>query len=400
MKRKPVLGYLVSHPIQYQAPLFRRLAASSKIDFVALFGSDFGVHPSFDPQFGQMVDFGMDNLAGYRSAFLPQASKNPSIGRFLGLRTPSIRTFWNTEHPDVVILHGWRTAMMWQAAAGATVLRKPYLMRAETPEFRSAPPNSGLRQFLRKKALRMLLQGSAGVLALGRANERFYLSMGCEPKKIARVPYFVDNDSVAASAAMGKARRERIRADLGINNDAFVVIVVAKLIERKRPFDLVTVLSKLPVCVHLIWVGSGTLQETLLAEAKALGVSDRLHLVGFRPSPETWRLLGASDLFALPAEAEPWGLVINEAVVAGLPAIATDQCGAAEDLIIPDITGDIVPTRDLFAWESTIRKWLKRGRQGDRGNGQEMARLVDEHSIERAVVAIENVVQSINRNRM
>jgi glycosyltransferase involved in cell wall biosynthesis len=52
----------------------------------------------------------------------------------------------------------------------------------------------------------------------------------------------------------------------------------------------------------------------------------------------------ASDLLVLPSEFEPWGLVVNEAMVCGVPAVVSDQVGARLDLIAPGTTGEIFPT--------------------------------------------------------
>jgi glycosyltransferase involved in cell wall biosynthesis len=374
MGSKPLLGYLVSHPIQYQAPFFRRLAASSVLDFVALFGCDFGVRPSFDPQYGQVVDYGVDLLGGYRSVFLEQAPRQPAFDRFLGLRTPSLGTVWDAEPLDITILHGWRTAMMWQAAASGLRRGRPYMMRAETPVFRTGAENGGVMKQVRGVAVGALVRGAAGALALGAANERFYLRKGYPRERIYRV---------------------RVRMELGVPPDAFLIIAAAKLIPRKRPLDLVRLLPALPERVHLMWIGSGQGEDQVRSEATKLGVDKRVHLAGFRPSSELWRTLGASDLFALPAEDEPWGLVINEAVAAGLPALASTECGAAEDLIAPDRTGEIVPVGDLGAWTSAIRKWMNRLACGDGADQKEMRRLADAHSVESAAAATEAATLAI-----
>jgi glycosyltransferase involved in cell wall biosynthesis len=105
--------------------------------------------------------------------------------------------------------------------------------------------------------------------------------------------------------------------------------------------------------------------------------------------------MGASDLFLHPGEDEPWGLVINEAVAARIPAIVSNRCGAAEDLIVPDRTGEIVPVGDLPAWVSAASKWLARLSRGQEGDVQEMVNRADAHSIQRAAAMIEDVVLTL-----
>jgi glycosyltransferase involved in cell wall biosynthesis len=388
--RKPVLGYLVSHPIQYQAPLFRRLARSERIDFVALFGCRFGLDGSADPQFGQVVDFGVDLLGGYRSVFLRQFRKQPDIDSFFGLACPSI---WASHpHLEGVILHGWRTLMMWQAALGGLCRRVPYFIRADTARFATArpAPSDGLRRQVRNHAVAALVRGCRYALSIGRANDRFYRSVGCAERKIMRVPYFVDNASIAAAAEEGRRMRSSLRAEFGIPDRAIVVLAVAKLIPRKRPIDLIRILPQVSRDVHLLWVGSGKLDGQVLEAARQRGVASRVHLAGFQPARKVWTLMGASDLFAISSESEPWGLVVNEAVAAGLPVLATDECGAAEDLIDPGRTGEILRVGDIAAWTAAVASWTRRARSGDTGDQLKMAELAATHSIERAAEAIED----------
>jgi glycosyltransferase involved in cell wall biosynthesis len=396
MTAKPLLGYVVSHPIQYQAPLFRALARSSVLDFVALFGCDYGVRPSFDRDFGKTVSFGVSLLDGYASQFLPQGARRPDIDRFWGLR---LKRNSGLRRLDVVILHGWRTAMMWQAAARCLLTGTPYLLRAETPAWSPSAREisrgeRSLRRRVRNVAVRSLVAKASGLLALGTANERFYLGMGSAPTKIARVPYMVDNPSVAAAALSGKADREAIRARLGIGSSDVVLVGAGKLIPRKRPLDIIRTMPALPASVHFVWIGSGAMEDAIRKEAARLGLERRVHLPGFLPSAETWAMLGISDVFVCPSEAEPWGLVINEAVVAGLPVVASDQCGAAENLIARDRTGDIVAMGDIPAWETALRSWAQRIAHGDRGDQELMKRLADEHSLETAAAAIERATVS------
>jgi glycosyltransferase involved in cell wall biosynthesis len=397
MTRKPLLGYVVSHPIQYQAPLFRQLARSEAVDFVALFGCDYGLEPSFDPAFGKTVDFGVPLLEGYTSRFLPQAARHPNVERFWGLRFRCARTL-PRRLPDIVVLHGWRTAMMWQAAVRCALGGIPYFLRAETPAWSvpEAPQErSSLKQHIRRLAVRSLIEHAARLLALGKANERFYLGMGSSRAKIARVPYVVDNAAVAASAREGANRRNAIRERLGIRVDAVVLVGVGKLMPRKRPLDIVRAMAALPADVHLVWIGSGSVERAVRGEAQQLGLANRVHLLGFLSSPDAWSLLGIADLFVCPSEAEPWGLVINEAVAAGLPVLVSDQCGAAEDLVVPDRTGEIIPMGNVTAWASALRRWTGRIQAGDHGDREAMHRISAGHSLEAAADAVERAALSV-----
>jgi glycosyltransferase involved in cell wall biosynthesis len=288
--------------------------------------------------------------------------------------------------------------MMWQAAARCVVRGIPYLLRAETPAWsipRVMEQSAWVKKRIRNVALRSLIARASSLLAVGTANERFYLRMGSPSAKIARVPYVVDNAAVTAAAEDGAKHRKASRELLGIGVDDFVLIGVGKLMRRKRPLDVVRAIAALPASVHLVWIGSGPLEASMRREAELLGIASRVHLTGFLSSPEVWRMLGIADLFACPSEAEPWGLVINEAVAASLPVLVSDQCGAAEDLVVPDRTGEIVPTGNVLAWESAVRRWTRRIQAGDHGERNIMQRISGDHSLEAAAAGIERTALSV-----
>src|SRR5712675_1980554 len=86
LKNKVRLAYLVSHPIQYQAPLLRRIAQEPDIDLTVFFGSDFSVRDYKDAGFGVGVKWDVPLLDGYRHEFLPvlRDSSNPGALVLLG----------------------------------------------------------------------------------------------------------------------------------------------------------------------------------------------------------------------------------------------------------------------------------------------------------------------------
>src|SRR5438445_10698521 len=74
------LAYLVSHPIQYQAPLLRRIAREPDIDLTVFFGSDFSVKGYKDEGFGGVgVKWDVPLLGGYRHEFLPVLRDNATV---------------------------------------------------------------------------------------------------------------------------------------------------------------------------------------------------------------------------------------------------------------------------------------------------------------------------------
>ena len=96
-----------------------------------------------------------------------------------------------------------------------------------------------------------------------------------------------------------------------------------------------------------VFVGSGELENELRALAAALKVAARFE--GFRNQSELPRYYAAADVLVLPSESESWGLVVNEAMACGLPAIVSNNVGCAPDLIEEGRTGFTFPLGDVGA---------------------------------------------------
>ena len=80
LNNKVRLAYLVSHPIQYQAPMLRRISQEPDIDLTVFFGSDFSVRDYKDEGFGVGVKWDVPLLDGYRHEFLPVLRDNSNPG--------------------------------------------------------------------------------------------------------------------------------------------------------------------------------------------------------------------------------------------------------------------------------------------------------------------------------
>ncbi len=115
---------------------------------------------------------------------------------------------------------------------------------------------------------------------------------------------------------------------------------VGKLTDVKRPLDLIAAAALAAPC-HVLVAGSGHLDAAVREDAKRRGVP--LTMAGFLNQEELSRAYAASDCLVLPSRGETWGLVVNEALASGLPAIVSDACGCAPDVMTPQ-TGRVFET--------------------------------------------------------
>lgn len=153
-------------------------------------------------------------------------------------------------------------------------------------------------------------------------------------------------DVAAARAAL--LPRAAARAELGLPPDATVIANVGRLHPDKDQATLLAgfakALPQLPADSLLAIVGSGPLRDRLMAQARELGIAGRTRFLG--QVPRAARLFAAFDLFVLSSDHEPFGMVLLEAMAAGVPVMATDCGGAPEVVQRADL---LFPLRDADA---------------------------------------------------
>jgi glycosyltransferase involved in cell wall biosynthesis len=102
---------------------------------------------------------------------------------------------------------------------------------------------------------------------------------------------------------------------------------------------------------ELLLAGSGRDEGRLRAMAP-----DRVRFLGPLDRDELVRWYAAADAFVLPSRSEPWGMVLNEAAAAGLPLVATEEAGAARDLVENGVNGFRVPAGNEDALATALRR--------------------------------------------
>jgi glycosyltransferase involved in cell wall biosynthesis len=348
------LAYFVSHPIQYQAPLLRRIAREPEIELEVFFSSDHTVRGYVDEGFGVKVEWDVPLLEGYRSCFLPRwrdAGKEPGFWRPLN---HGIFERLQEGHFDAVWSHGYSTANNLRVIASAAMLGIPVLLRAESTLHDRA---RSLPKLLAKEAFfRILRPQVSAVLAIGEANARYWRHYFGDEMPIFRMPYAVDNDFFQRRAAEAVTGREALRAELALEPGRPVILFASKLQERKRCADLVAAHGLLRrVRPYLLIVGDGEERQRL--EPQAAGDPD-IRFLGFRNQTELPRYFDLCDVFVLPSRHEPWGLVVNEVMNAGRAVVVSDQVGCQQDLVREGETGAVFPVGDVTALAAAIERVL------------------------------------------
>lgn len=364
-REKVRVAYLVSHPIQYQAPLLRRIAREPEIDLTVFFGSDFSVKGYKDHGFGGVgVKWDIPLLDGYRHEFLPVIRDNARVTPTTPMNYGIARRLrGNQNQPafDVLWVHGYASVNALHGIAAAKALGIPVLIRAES--WLGDRERSGMKLAAKRLFFRTLAQMIDGVLPIGTLNSEYWRYYLGENFPQFLMPYAVDNEYFQQRSLQAVPRREELRRELDLSPDRPVILFASKLQSRKRADDLLNaykLLSPAPGIdphPYLVIVGDGEQRQSLERLAQETGFKS-IRFCGFRNQSELPGFFDLSSVFVLPSRHEPWGLIVNEVMNAGRAVIVSDEVGCQRDLITDGVEGAIFPAGDVKALSDALRRTL------------------------------------------
>jgi len=364
-RRTARLAYLVSHPIQYQAPLLRRIAQEPDIDLTVLFGSDFSVRGYKDEGFGVDVQWDVPLLDGYKHVFLPKLrdARTVSVASPLNYGILSrLRGRRGEPGFDALWVHGYATVNTMHGMLAAKALGIPVLLRAES-WLRDRGRSDG--KLAVKRLFFMGLERLVdGVLPIGTFNSAYWSHYFGQNVPQFSMPYAVDNRYFEQRAREAAAGRAGLQNELGLDPARPVVLFASKLQERKHCDHLISAYARLAPArggephPYLVIVGDGEQRASLERQAAATGFAS-IRFCGFRNQSELPRFFDLATVFVLPSRHEPWGLIVNEVMSAGRPAIVSDDVGCGADLIEDGVNGFVYPAGDVGALANALRRVLE-----------------------------------------
>lgn len=361
------LAALVSHPIQYQAPLFRELNNRDGIDLTVYFCSRQGVEPMEDPGLGKEVVWDVPLLEGYEYEVLSDLSPLGGGSSFFKFN-PGIKRPLQRDKHDALWIHGYESLTNLYAIDVANRYNVPIVFRGEAMP---STVDSRAKQFV----IGQIFDRIDAFASIGTRNRRLYESFGIPDDCIFHAPYSVNNEFF-------QRRREELppaselRHEESIPVDRPVVLFVGKFLKRKRPRLLLDAFIKATDLgeATLIYVGEGELRPEIERRAEDHGRTDDVNFEGFVNQSELPRYYELADIFVLPSVRENWGLVINEAMNFELPIITTDAVGASEDLVQED-NGAVVKPDSIKSLIQPMSDFLKDGNKATAAGRNSIERI-------------------------
>ncbi|MGB6597910.1 MAG: glycosyltransferase [Candidatus Acidiferrum sp.] len=343
---------VADHPVQYMAPIFRRMAAHPGFDLHVAYCSLRGAEAGHDPEFAATVRWDVPLLEGYSWTQAPnRGSGNES---FWGLRNPGVSKLIREGKFDAVLCFvGYVRATFWIAYFAAKSSNTAFLFGTDTT---TLSPRDGKKwkSTVKKILWPHLFRRADQVIVPSSGTHDLMVSLGIPAKRITLTNYTVDNDWWMQQSA--KVDRAAVRDSWGASASDVVVLFCAKLQVWKRPGDLLRAFATAKLSNALLVIaGDGPLRSELESQASSLGIAPRVRFLGFVNQSQLPAVYTGADLMVLPSEYEPFAVVVNEAMCCGCPVMASDHVGAARDLVAPVRKEFVFPCGDVTALAALLK---------------------------------------------
>jgi glycosyltransferase involved in cell wall biosynthesis len=210
-------------------------------------------------------------------------------------------------------------------------------------------PRSKMKKLFKSAAHRWMFKQFDAFLVVGKRNAEYLEHYGVRRERMFCARHFVDNGWFRSRANAARGESHELRTRWRATQNTTVALFVGKLIPEKRPKDILEALQGLGhgPDITAVFVGSGCLESELKAKVRDKGL--RVYFEGFRNQSELPQFYTAADVLVLPSASETWGLVVNEAMACGTPAIVSHSAGCAPDMIDEGRTGFTFPAGNTGA---------------------------------------------------
>jgi glycosyltransferase involved in cell wall biosynthesis len=384
------LAIVSTHPIQYFSPWFRYLASetdrlrlglglrnepANNFQFEVFYAHRQTAKGQAEAGFGVEFEWDVPVLEGYPHRLLKNVSQRPGTDWFGGCDCPEIGEILVREGFTHVLLIGWHKKVFWQAFWAAKKAGIRVLSRGDSQlEITTSP----LKRAVKFVAYRFLLPRFDAHLYVGRRNREYLKHYGVKDARLFFSPHFVDNEWWSSRAA---AAADSIKIKMKIKGGATTFLFAGKFIPKKRVMDLLEAAAGVPEA-RVVLVGDGPLRSQLEERAGRPDLKGRVEFAGFKNQQELPAYLAGADCLVLPSDGtETWGLIVNEAMACGTPAIVSTACGCEPDLIVHDQTGYSFRLGDVQGLAECMRRFVTKKDQDWSGK---VRAKISQFSIEKA----------------
>jgi glycosyltransferase involved in cell wall biosynthesis len=383
------IAIIVSHPIQYYAPVFKILSSHDiRIKVFYTWGAN--SIQKYDPDFQKHIEWDIPLLDGYDYEFLKNTSTNPGTAHFKGIINPDAIAAINNFNPDAILVYGWA----WHSHLKIIrhyAKKKPVWFRGDSTLIDQ--PN-GIKKVVRYLFLRWIYHHVDKAFYVGTHNKDYFRHFGLKNKQLKFAPHAIDNNRFSEKRSI---EAEAIRAKFNIPYNGVVVLFAGKLEPKKDPLSLLQAFIDLSIeNIYLLFAGNGVLEKELKEKASNSSKAQQVCFLDFQNQGSMPALYQACQLFCLPSvgPGETWGLAVNEAMAAGKAVLVSDKVGCSIDLVTENLNGSIFEAGNVKSLKEKLSELVK-----DRARlqvvGENSAKIIEKWSFEHQVSSILEEVRKL-----
>lgn len=238
--------------------------------------------------------------------------------------------------PAAVAIPGW--------SARASLLGLEWCLRRDVPAvvMSESQATDERRTAPREWAKSRIVGTFSAALVGGSAHQRYLERLGMPFNCIATGYDVVDNEHFARGADAARADEAVLRSSLGLPERYFLAssrFIPKKNLERLLESYAIYRRRSGPSAWKLVLLGDGALKPSLLAQRDRMALTEDVVMPGFKQYEELPHYYGLAKAFVHASTVEQWGLVVNEAMAAGLPVVVSKRCGCVPELVRDGVNG-------------------------------------------------------------
>ena len=393
---KANVAFIGRHLVPYHTPIYKGIANSEKFNLTVIYLSDIGIKPIWDEEFMGNIVWDCGLLQGYDYKILKNVSKNETAGGFMSRFNPGLLLELHRSRYDVVVIQGYSTASDWLALLISKVRGIKVIWRGEVTDRRGI---TSWKSIVNTILIKLYLGLCDKILYSCSGNYKYLSKYVRKEKDLSFFPCAVDNEYYSAKYRECKINREALRTELGIGANDVVIMTSGRLIERKKPMDLVKAVKAMDNIenIVLLFVGGGPQEKNINNACTENNI--RVKTTGFVNQDETTKYYSIGDIYVQLSKYDPSPKAINEAMNFALPIVATKEIGTSKDLVENGFNGYLIDAGDIVRLSDYLTE-LTRERKKREYMGSNSENIIKKWSIENDVAALEKVVNSINLKRM
>jgi glycosyltransferase involved in cell wall biosynthesis len=381
------LAVVVTHPIQYYAPVFKLLA--KQVDLMVFYTWGEASLTKHDPGFGKTIKWDIDLLDGYKYTWVNNTATDTGSHHFKGIVNPDLIKQLELWGPDTLLIYGWAYK------SHLAILRHfknkiPVLFRGDSTLLDNKP---GIKNLFKYVYLRWVYRHINYAFYTGLNNKAYFKKYGLKDRQLIFAPHAVDNNRFAIKE---DDKVLKLKKGLNLNESDILILFAGKLEEKKDPFLLLKSFINLnQPNVHLLFVGNGVLEPSL----KQLAQQHRnIHFMDFQNQGNMPVIYQACDIFCLPSigPGETWGLAVNEAMACGKTVLVSDKVGCATDIVKPGINGYIHKASSLTDLSQKLKMLINKQKKGLAEMGENSRSIIKHWNFEVQTNSIINYQDQLN----